>query len=187
MEKSTCSMCERKIHARGPCRVHYGVAARSGSIDEAPMALPPVTEWHRLSDVDPDARTGICSVCGFTNVRIRKNGKSAECMFVRNRNRGPGGGYRRSSWVQRTYGLTATQFSALQERAGGRCEICGRAESETSRRLAVDHDHETGIVRGLLCGRCNTGIGLLGDSLQGLQRAIDYLAGSSKQEHYDRA
>ena len=52
-----------------------------------------------------------------------------------------------------------------------KCEVCGREA-----RLVYDHNHETGFVRGRLCGGCNTAIGMLGDSIEGLQRAVTYLA-----------
>jgi len=50
------------------------------------------------------------------------------------------------------------------------CQICGKTDQ-----LAIDHDHLTGKVRGRLCVGCNTGLGKLGDSVEGLQKAIDYL------------
>lgn len=55
--------------------------------------------------------------------------------------------------IGKTYGLTAEQYQLLLDAQGGRCAIC-RARPK-SKRLAVDHDHKTGAVRGLLCGRCN--------------------------------
>lgn len=55
--------------------------------------------------------------------------------------------------IEKTYGLTAEQYDALLERQGGRCAICRNRPK--SKRLAVDHDHKTGEVRGLLCSRCN--------------------------------
>ena len=58
-----------------------------------------------------------------------------------------------AAMVAKTYGLTATQYDALLKLQGGRCAIC-RAKPK-SKRLAVDHDHKTGAVRGLLCSRCN--------------------------------
>jgi hypothetical protein len=48
-------------------------------------------------------------------------------------------------------------------------------ESNREKRLAVDHDHATSKIRGLLCSVCNIGIGKLGDSIAGLQRSLDYL------------
>ena len=76
--------------------------------------------------------------------------------------------------VEKTYGIDADEYDRLLELQGGRCAIC-RNQSRTIR-LAVDHDHLTGKVRGLLCKRCNHD--LLGgghDSIEVLFRAISYL------------
>lgn len=58
---------------------------------------------------------------------------------------------------------------------GLNCECCGTPRSALKRELHLDHNHETGAFRGWLCGRCNVGIGMLGDNVAGLQRAIAYL------------
>lgn len=56
------------------------------------------------------------------------------------------------------------------------CEAgCGQKLEINSVRTHVDHDHDTGIFRGWICNRCNLGIGLLGDSIEGLRRALTYL------------
>lgn len=55
--------------------------------------------------------------------------------------------------VEKTYGITGDEYEALLRRQGGKCAIC-RARPR-SKRLAVDHNHTTGAVRGLLCSRCN--------------------------------
>ncbi len=57
--------------------------------------------------------------------------------------------YKRDWNLRDRYGITSAQYDALLEAQGGRCAIC-RCKPKT-RRLAVDHDHKTGIVRGLLC------------------------------------
>lgn len=56
--------------------------------------------------------------------------------------------------VERTYGITAEQYEAILAVQGGVCAICQRATG-ASKRLAVDHDHVTGEVRGCLCSTCN--------------------------------
>lgn len=58
-----------------------------------------------------------------------------------------------AAMVAKTYGITSDDYDTLLDRQGGKCAIC-RARPK-SKRLAVDHDHKTGAVRGLLCGRCN--------------------------------
>lgn len=73
--------------------------------------------------------------------------------------------------VEKTYGITGEQYWALYEAQGGRCAICAWASGKT-KRLAVDHDHQTGLVNGLLCGRCNQNRGFYGN--ESLVRWIEY-------------
>lgn len=76
--------------------------------------------------------------------------------------------------VQKTYGLPAGAYAVLHAYQGGRCAICQKATGK-ARRLAVDHDHDTGEVRGLLCKPCN--YVLLGRyDADALARAAAYLA-----------
>ena len=70
------------------------------------------------------------------------------------------------------YGLTTKKLAELTNAAAGKCQICG----VVAKRLNIDHSHETGEVRGLLCSRCNCGIGLLDDNPDILRRAIQYLS-----------
>jgi len=61
--------------------------------------------------------------------------------------------------LEKQYGITFDEYNALRAAQAYRCAICGREEANDRSQLAVDHDHETGIVRGLLCIRCNTHLG----------------------------
>ena len=70
------------------------------------------------------------------------------------------------------YGLTSEQFEDMRLAQEGRCAIC---RIEALPRLHIDHNHKTGKVRGLLCGNCNKGIGLLRDNPDFLQSAMEYL------------
>jgi hypothetical protein len=78
--------------------------------------------------------------------------------------------------LQRLYGLDYETFAELTESQGGVCAICGQPPKTASQPLFVDHDHATGDVRGLLCRTCNTGLGMLGDTVDGLNAALSYLA-----------
>lgn len=77
-------------------------------------------------------------------------------------------------WMS-SFGLYPEEYLELYNNQDGRCGICGAYPEE--RNLAVDHDKFTGEIRGLLCSKCNIGIGLLGDTLEGVERAIRYLKG----------
>lgn len=78
------------------------------------------------------------------------------------------------------FDLSPEEYTAKLAEQGGACAICGRQEVGRTRdgrvkALAVDHDHTTGAVRGLLCANCNKGIGNLGDSADRLIAAARYL------------
>jgi hypothetical protein len=76
------------------------------------------------------------------------------------------------------YGLTPETFSDLEKSCSSLCMICGEKPISNfgkTVRLHVDHDHETGMVRGLLCGSCNVAIGHFKNSVENLKSAIIYL------------
>lgn len=68
------------------------------------------------------------------------------------------------------YGISLEDFLEIKEKSQGLCMICGSAKID-----AVDHCHTTGRVRGLLCKRCNVGLGYFKDDVMLLQKAINYL------------
>lgn len=77
------------------------------------------------------------------------------------------------------YGITLDQYNGLVELQNGVCRLCGAVEKK---KLSVDHDHLTGVVRGLLCNKCNTAIGMLGDTAEALLRVVDYIKGVGEFE-----
>lgn len=90
------------------------------------------------------------------------------------------------SHVRTKYGISAEEYNSLLLAQGGGCAICQRPPD--NERLCVDHDHETGRVRGLLCRRCNSGIGQLKDSVALLLRAANYVErGLPRQEEHPPA
>lgn len=91
--------------------------------------------------------------------------------------------YRRHH-LKSKYGLTVDEYEAMLAAQGGRCAICGQRETTPRlgkvRNLVIDHDHETGKVRGLLCSTCNMGVGLFQESPDILETAADYLRAYGK-------
>jgi len=89
------------------------------------------------------------------------------------------GSFSRKLWVRsnnlkRLYGITLEQYSALVSSQNSKCAICG-VEFPDALSGHVDHCHSTGIIRGILCGKCNAAIGLFSDNTTFLQNAIYYL------------
>jgi hypothetical protein len=80
----------------------------------------------------------------------------------------------RDLYLRRTYGISLLDYDNLLDDQGGRCAIC--LCRPRTRSLAVDHDHITGRVRGLLCSRCNHGLlHFAQEDITILRRAIEYL------------
>lgn len=90
---------------------------------------------------------------------------------------------RYAEWLQRgrdnalirTYGITRAEVDAMREAQGDLCAICGNGHKGVGDRLHIDHCHTTGEVRGLLCSKCNTALGLLDDDPDRMRSMIEYV------------
>ena len=125
----------------------------------------------------------ICKVCGedkdeseFYSQKHEPTGKSythGACKLCY-------GHKVRLNHLMRNYGLTESDYNALLTAQDGGCAICKRIDNvyadKKGRWLAVDHDHETNEIRGLLCQTCNRMIGLAKDSLEVMESAVRYLS-----------
>lgn len=111
-------------------------------------------------------RSSMCKACSYKATRAWKaeNPKAWERSA-------------RRSHLKTKYGITPEEFDRLLKTQGGKCAICGDANLRDERgfRPHVDHSHRTGQVRGILCGRCNKGIGALRDDPEIVRRALFYL------------
>lgn len=94
----------------------------------------------------------------------------------------------KDSQLKNQFGITLQEYEEILEKQNGVCAICGCNNNHKSNpkgdidRLSVDHNHQTGKVRGLLCSRCNFGIGQFNDDPTLLISAIDYLLGYMSNE-----
>ncbi len=82
----------------------------------------------------------------------------------------------RANSLYRRYGISIERYDELYQQQNGRCKICAIVSIDNYKRLAVDHDHITGEVRGLLCIKCNGGLGIFRDDISLLLKAVEYLA-----------
>jgi len=94
------------------------------------------------------------------------------CTKIDSKNR------REANYEDRILAMYGVSYAALVDQFEGKCGICGRSQSIFRKRLAVDHDHLTGRVRGLLCQQCNHGLGNFKDSIALLEKAKAYLGDS---------
>lgn len=133
-----------------------------------------------------------CNRCGvekphgdFYKKKAVKSGLSSwckECTKENNRNiYATPEGKERLLWNAKRsrYGIDKGIFTSLLEQQNGVCAICGSGFND---KCCIDHNHETGEVRGLLCDACNRGIGLLKDSVLILTNAANYLKQNGSYE-----
>lgn len=77
--------------------------------------------------------------------------------------------------IKQKYGISIEERDVIAAKQGHKCAICGVPEMELNSSLAIDHCHQTGTVRGLLCKQCNLGVGNMKDDVNILKNAIVYL------------
>lgn len=128
-----------------------------------------------------------CKACNARKQREKraKNPEKAKAYDAayRAKNRNRYRHHQRNSDLKRNFGLTVEKYESLLTAQAGVCRICQKPETVMDNRvgktrmLAVDHDHTTGKIRGLLCSNCNLGLGGFKDSVVNLSRAIAYLKG----------
>lgn len=88
----------------------------------------------------------------------------------------------------RTFGISLKDYKEMQLAQGNVCLLCKKPETlvdnrtNNTKQLSVDHCHDTGTVRGLLCNNCNVGLGHFKDNIKTLELAISYLKQTKKQE-----
>lgn len=83
----------------------------------------------------------------------------------------------RNTKLKLNYGIDLEEYDRMLDRQEGKCLICSGTDSNSTNtdNLYVDHCHKTNKVRGLLCSHCNSGLGMFKDSIESLERAIQYI------------
>ena len=81
----------------------------------------------------------------------------------------------RNTNLLKKFGITLDDYNLMFTQQKGCCAICEKHQTEFDKRLAVDHCHKSGKVRGLLCQQCNQALGMFYDNVENLKNAISYL------------
>lgn len=176
--KATCKACDAARWKANPVSkampaevVRARLEARRGDSKQCRKCLEakPRTEFHKSHDgKHGPVLKSICKACHAAQVR----GWYGENSDRSNTNR-------RRLQLKSNYGLTPEQYDAMLDAQGGVCAICKRPERAKRQgvvlRMPVDHCHETGRIRALLCHSCNRAIGLFGEDVGLMESAIQYL------------
>ena len=193
--RDTCTVgqCDRKHHARGYCLTHYVQFKRgvtpAGPIKTRERDKPPECVEDGCSD--PVKAKGLCKAhyqrllrYGHTKYQDRTSvPKPCEIGTCDNHSYAKGLCHahyaKQLKWS--AFGVDATRYQEMLREQNGVCAICHEPErspdkaSGKTRDLAIDHNHETGAVRQLLCSNCNRAIGLFRDDPALLDAAMAYL------------
>lgn len=130
----------------------------------------------------------VCSKCNealpFSEFHKREQGYQASCKACRKDQRKLYSNNYRAWNLMKNYGMTHLDYLTLLDAQDGFCAGCKKhfslCSTDRGSYLHVDHDHNTGRVRGLLCGKCNKALGLLNDDPEVLHRLASYLGGNDE-------
>ena len=157
----------------------------------------PITQFYRKGN----RHTSLCRDCWSAHYRKWKTENKASVMIARKvyyeKNKEDSLRYSRKRYAEnplrskdmrlrRIFGITLSQYEDMFRLQNGGCAICHK-QNLNGRRLAVDHNHATGTVRGLLCHKCNVGLGHFFDNAEAIRAAADYLEARSYIESRSRA
>lgn len=135
--------------------------------------LKPESEFYKRSTATDGLRSWCKLCCNKDNKnREHKYGEYRKQYYRDHKKEG----YERSQkhQLKRKYNLTVKQYNQMAIDQGGTCAICGKTNANWHK-LSVDHDHNTGEVRGLLCSKCNHTLGLINEDEKILKAMIEYL------------
>ena len=173
MRKGACR-CATAVYCKGLCKRCY-VAMRYRVKNENRVRLrrapgPPTCHPERKH-----MALGLCGAC-YQRRQTARHPERKRAQDTNWRKRNPEkarAGIRRWN-LMRKFGISVEDYDVMLQGQGGLCALCGRSERALAKRLAVDHDHDTGAVRGLLCGPCNVVLGYI-ENTEWYPKALAYL------------
>lgn len=186
-----CTECGGEKPKRGPSGRYYGrycrvcdrakkreayLAARGGILKQPPATIGPKL-CSKCKQLKPQesfyinkigTRNASCRACRsamHTQMDKARNKETMRIWRINNPDKS------KSNHLKSKYGIDSNKYNEIMLEQNGKCAIC----SDVSRKLCVDHCHNTGAVRGILCHKCNTAIGMLDDDVPRIESAASYL------------
>lgn len=141
-----------------------------------------VRNFHKHKN-KPDGLASWCKECANGNSRRwaksnkERRARVGQTYYEQNKDKV------KAKRIEREYGLSPDEHKRMKKEQNNLCKLCGKPETGINgtsgevQELCVDHCHETGKVRGLLCRRCNHLIACLGDTEQSIEKVLEYMKG----------
>jgi hypothetical protein len=150
-----CSVsgCNKLSICKGMCRKHYTRFRKYGDTSTVKIGKPPL--GSRIYKATVGSKEYYSEI--YTSNKLKMSYESS-LRYLKKR--------------ISEFGLTMTQYEELQKQG---CIVCGTKDGGYKHRLHLDHDHTTGKFRGMLCGNCNTALGLLNDDYERIIKLSKYL------------
>jgi hypothetical protein len=177
MENLHCNTCKGEFPAssfhkaqtttRGyqyKCKDCVSILDRSPTPEARLKKIEKVKQWHQNN---PDKRKEQ-KRRHYEKYKDKIDQRSKE-WYANNKDR-----YRDNAF-RRKYGITLAEYEVKREQQNYCCAICRTSETDCGKKMFVDHNHQTGAVRKLLCTQCNAGIGMLQDDPEIMERAARYI------------
>jgi len=152
MKELRCEHKRRRYYAKGHCGPCYQSLYRKNHSEFLAKEKKRNKVWNQTHKERVNSRNR--NYYSEKSIRFRKKAQRAKHLRV-------------------NYGLTIQDYNKMLKDQRGKCFICGNTPKTV--RLNVDHDHKTGIVRGLLCWLCNKGLGFFRDKPERFDKAAEYL------------
>jgi hypothetical protein len=171
--------CTNKAVCKGYCDKHYRRFKKFGDASKVITFIP-----KQCSATNCERQSKVKGFCDMHFRRFIKNGttelikEKVSCSIDDCQNKHCAKGLCRMHYeMTRQNIIIDDKAKSLINDHSGLCDICGAAKAGYGRKgFCIDHDHKTGIVRGMLCQKCNIGLGNFNDNLELLEKAIKYLA-----------
>ncbi len=166
--KSQCKMCVNKlaIQNQRTRRARLGSIKICSKVCSSCRCDLPLSDYNSQKSSRDDLQS-VCKSCAKSH-RQKKLAENPDHYY--------------GLHLKKTYGMSLEEFHEMEKSQNYKCKICGTTDPGTYKgkgvlrnHFAVDHDHDTGKVRGLLCRGCNIGIGMLDDDLKRIEAAAVYL------------
>ena len=149
---------DRPVHAHGLCKICYQKEYRK----KYPDKIKHYNEGYRKDNPDKTKE--------WWKAAYRRRKENGDKYYWQNKEK------IKDTKLKRNFGISLKQYAEILEKQNGVCAICGKLNLNLNA-LHVDHDHETKNVRGLLCSKCNTALGLLHGDINIFNSAIKYIEG----------